>query len=177
MTLRWSHTVILVRDLEGMVDFYSEVLGFEVSDRGPIGGPGSPELVFMSQVDTDHHQLAFAPFRQGEEPPNSVDHIAFRVDDLDEVKAVAERLQRDGRAAKIAPVNHGNAWSVYFRDPEENGVEIFCDSPFHVQQPQLESWDLAMSEEELLARTRERFGSEPGFGPIEAYYESRARRS
>jgi hypothetical protein len=34
-----------------------------------------------------------------------------------------------------------------------------------------------MSEEELLVRTRERFDSEPGFGPIEAYYESGAKRS
>lgn len=175
MALRWSHTVILVRDLDEMVDFYTNVLGFEVSDRGPVGGPGSPEIVFLSQVDTDHHQIAFAPFRQGDAPPNSVDHIAFRVDGFDEVKAFIERLQKDGRATKLNPVNHGNAWSIYFRDPEENGIEIFCDSPWHVQQPQLKAWELGMDEEELRAQTQEQFGSEPGFGSIDAYYESRKR--
>ena len=74
MQLRWSHAVVFVRDLDAMLDFYTNVLGFEVSDRGPLA-PGAPEIVFMSQVETDHHQLAFAPVRQGEEPPNSVDHL------------------------------------------------------------------------------------------------------
>ena len=36
MMLRWSHAVIYVRDLEKMVEFYCDVLGFEVADRGPV---------------------------------------------------------------------------------------------------------------------------------------------
>ncbi len=110
MKLRWSHAVVYVRDLPSILDFYTEVLGFEVTDRGPIGPPGSPELVFLSQVETDHHQLAFLPVRQGEEPPNTVNHFAFRTASITDVREAARRLDADGRATEIRPVTHGSTW-------------------------------------------------------------------
>ncbi len=176
MQLRWSHAVMYVRDLPAMLDFYTELLGFEVADRGPAGPPGGPEILFLSQVETDHHQLAMVNIRRDEDRPNSVDHFAFRTGSLSDVKQLAARLGEDGRASELRPISHGNAWSIYFRDPEGNGIEVFCDSPFHVAQPQLTTWDLAMSEEELLAKTIEEFEKEPGFGPIDAFYASRAAK-
>jgi catechol 2,3-dioxygenase-like lactoylglutathione lyase family enzyme len=177
MKLRWSHAVVYVRDLETMLDFYTGVLGFEVSDRGHLS-PDNPDLqlAFLSQVDTDHHQLALVNVRRDEERPNSVDHFAFRVDDLTSVKAFAKRLQEDGRASELHPITHGNAWSIYFRDPEGNGLEIFCDTPFHVAQPQARPFDIEMDEAELREWTAKEFGEEPGFGPIDAYYAERARK-
>jgi catechol 2,3-dioxygenase len=171
--LRWSHAVVYVRDLAAMLDFYGRVLGFEVTDRGEIA-PGGPELAFLSQVETDHHQLAFLPVRQGDAPPNTVNHFAFRVGSLDDVRAMAERLRTDGRATHIEPMTHGNAWSVYFRDPEGNGIEVFCDTPWHVRQPQGRPWSLESSDAELHEETRKHFEGEPEFGPIEAYYAARA---
>jgi catechol 2,3-dioxygenase len=151
------------------------MLGFEVSDRGKVGPPDSPfELAFLSQVGSDHHQLAFVPVR-GEGPSTTLDHIAFRVDELAEVQELARRLTADGRASDLQPIAHGNAWSVYFKDPEGNTVEVFCDSPFHVRQPQATTWDLGMSEAELRAWTERQFGGEPEFGPIEEFYRQRRR--
>ena len=46
MALQWSHAVYYVRDIDQMIDFYTNVLGFEVSDRGAVGPEGSPESVF-----------------------------------------------------------------------------------------------------------------------------------
>ena len=43
MKLRWSHAVLYVRDLDEMLGFYGDVLGFKVSDRGPLD-PGMPGL-------------------------------------------------------------------------------------------------------------------------------------
>lgn len=176
MKLRWSHAVIYVRDLETMIGFYRDVLGFQVSDRGLLD-PASPglELAFLSQVGSDHHQLAFVPIR-GDGPSTTLDHMAFRVESLADVKAMAAKLQADGRATAIHPTSHGNAWSVYFKDPEENGVEVFCDSPFHVQQPQAAPWDLSMTEAELRQATEQRFGGEPGFEPIDDFYIEHRRR-
>jgi catechol-2,3-dioxygenase len=173
MALRWSHAVVYVRDLDKMVDFYTSVLGFEVTDRGSVGD-GPLEIVFLSQVETDHHQIAFLPVRQGDAPPNSVDHFAFRTESLADVRAMAERLEQDGRAAKIQPITHGNAWSIYFKDPEGNGIEVFCDSPWHVQQPQARPWDMSMTDDEVREKTQAEFGTEPGFGPIDAFYRARA---
>ena len=156
-----------------MLDFYTGVLGFQITDRGPLGDPKGPEIVFMSQVDTDHHQLAFLPVRKGDEPPNSVNHFAFRVDNLNEIKAMNERLIADGRASDINPLTHGNAWSVYFSDPEGNGIEIFCDSPWHVAQPHVRPWDIDKPNDEVVAATRAEFQNEPGFGPIDDFYAER----
>jgi catechol 2,3-dioxygenase len=176
MKLRWSHAVLYVRDLEAMIGFYRDMLGFQVSDRGTVGPPNSPfELAFLSQVGSDHHQLAFVPMR-GEGPSTTLDHIAFRVDRLAEVQALARRLEEDGRASDLRPIAHGNAWSIYFRDPESNTIEVFCDSPFHVRQPQAVAWDLASSEAELRAWTEKQFGGEPEFGPIEEFYRERRSR-
>lgn len=177
MPLRWSHAVVYVRDLDAMVDFYTNVLGFEVTDRGPIAPTeGAPELVFMSQVETDHHQLAFLPVRQGDEPPNSVNHFAFRTGSLASLRAIGGALERDGRATELNPITHGNAWSFYFKDPEGNGIEVFCDTPWHVQQPQGKPWDPSLSDEELARWTQETFEKEPGFGPIGEFYADRASR-
>jgi catechol 2,3-dioxygenase len=177
MKLRWSHAVIYVRDLQAMIAFYRDVLGFQVSDRGAVGAPGAGgmELAFLSQVGSDHHQLAFVPVR-GEGPSTTLDHMAFRVDSLGDVQAMAERLRADGRATDLTPISHGNAWSVYFKDPEGNGIEVFCDSPFHVRQPQAVPLDLAMSEDELRRATQERFGGEPEFGPMEEFLAAHRRR-
>lgn len=174
MTLRWSHAVMYVRNLDEMVDFYTGVLGFEVSDRGLLGPEGSPDIVFLSQVDTDHHQLAFLPVRSGDSPPNSIDHMAFRTESLVDVRALGDALAKDGRATGLTPMTHGNAWSFYFKDPEGNGIEIFCDTPWHVAQPQARPWDPSLSDEELLVWTEKEFQDEDGFGPIEAYYSARA---
>lgn len=176
MKLRWSHAVLYVRDLATMVDFYERVLGFAVTDRGPLD-PANPdfEMVFLSQAGSDHHQLAFAPMR-GDGPSTTLDHIAFRVDSLADVKELAARIQADGRSARLSPINHGNAWSVYFADPEDNTIEVFCDSPYSVQQPQGHGWDLAASEDEMRRRTEEQFASQPNFQPMEEFHAAHRRR-
>jgi catechol 2,3-dioxygenase len=173
MQLQWSHVVVLVRDMEEMIDFYTNVLGFEITDRGMLPGSDDSEVVFMSQVGTDHHQIAFAGGSRDEKPPNSVHHFAFRVDSLDDVKLMDKRLAADGRVKDRLPLTHGNAWSIYFSDPEGNGIEVFCDTPWHVQQPQGSVWDRTKSNDEILDETRKSFENQPGFGPIEDYYSSR----
>ena len=80
------------------------------------------------------------------------------------------------RLERIKPINHGNAWSIYFKDPEDNSVEVFCDSPFHVAQPQAKPWDLTMTEDELRRHTEEQFGREPEFKPMKEFYAEHRRR-
>lgn len=172
MQLRWSHAFVHVQSMEKMLGFYTDVLGFEVTDRGDLGGKS---VAFLSQVETDHHQLAFMESEGGEDAPtrNRVAHFAFRVESLQEVQALHGRLSADERAANVSPVTHGNAWSLYFADPEGNGIEVFCDSPWHVRQPQGGAWDPAASEGEIHAATRAAFENTAGFGPIDDYYRER----
>ena len=175
MPLTLSHAVVHVRDLPLMIDFYTGVLGFAVTDRGPIA-PGGPEIVFMSQDPGEHHQLAFVPMPRGD-GPSALNHLAFRVSGLSEVREMFARIVADGRGAQPRPVTHGNTWSIYFADPEKNGIEIFCDTPWHVPQPQGQSWDMSAADVALIDSTRAAFAAEPGFGSGDSYLNARTRVS
>jgi catechol 2,3-dioxygenase len=172
LRLEVAHAVLYVHDVADMIEFYSDVLGFEVMDRGPLG---PDEIVFMSQNANDHHQVAFITGRDRPAPSNSVNHMAFRsAGTLDDLKGLKKSLEADARVTGIMPLCHGNAWSVYFRDPEFNGVEVFIDTPWHVRQPQGEPLDLDKSNDEITEWTLQHFSTEPEFGPIGDFYKRRA---
>ena len=160
MKLSWSHAVLNVRDLDAMLTFYSDVLGFTISDRGPLG-PGAPEIVFLSNDPNEHHQVARVPDRQGETAGNPLNHLAFRVESFDDVKSLHDRLAGEG--TDILPLSHGNTLSLYFNDPEGNGLEVFWDTPWHVEQPQGKVWDTGMDRDAALAWVEENFSAEAGF--------------
>lgn len=170
MKLDWSHAVLNVRDLGKMLDFYTNVLGFEVSDRGPLRD--GLEIVFLSQHPDEHHQLAMVNSRRDGEPPNSLNHLAFRTPAFEDVKELNEKLQ-DVEGVTVGPLSHGNTLSIYFNDPEGNGVEVFWDTPWHVAQPQGKPWDVSMDEQQALEWVRESFAGEATFGPREDYYMPR----
>jgi catechol 2,3-dioxygenase len=160
-----------------MLDYYTRVLGFAISDRGPMGPPGSPEIVFLSQDPGEHHQLAFVGVPKADGRARDLNHLAFRTTDIDALRATDARIRADGRGRMPTPITHGNTWSIYFGDPEGNGVEVFCDTPWHVQQPQGQTWDMTQDDAALLETTRAAFADEPGFGPGDAYVEARKRAS
>ena len=171
MKLSWSHAVLNVRDIDGMLDFYTQVLSFRVTDRGFLGDDGS-EIVFMSQDPEEHHQLAMVNTRKDEDTANSLNHLSFRVRSFAEVSALQATLKN--RGTDTLPLSHGNTLSVYFNDPEGNGLEVFWDTPWHVAQPQGRVWDTSLDEEGALAWVRENFRDEPTFEPREDYFRRRA---
>lgn len=170
MRLSWSHAVLNVRDLDTMLDFYSDVLGFEITDRGPLGA--EMEIVFLSQSPDEHHQIAMVNSRPESAGPTSLNHMAFRTPAFEDVKALYERLQAiDG--IKVGPLSHGNTLSIYFNDPEGNGVEVFWDTPWHVEQPQGKPWDVSMDERQALEWVEQQFGAVATFEPRDDYYRPR----
>jgi catechol 2,3-dioxygenase len=172
LRLEVAHAVLYAHDVADMIDFYTNMLGFEVTDRGPLG---AQEIVFLSQNANDHHQIAFITGRDQPDPSNSVNHVAFRSSGtLDDLRALKETLAADARVTQIVPLCHGNAWSVYFRDPEFNGVEVFIDTPWHVRQPQGQPLDLDKTNDEIVESTRSHFSTEPEFGAIEDFRRRRA---
>lgn len=178
LNLEVAHAVLYVHDAERMIDFYSTMLGFEITDRGPLGPViGGADIIFMSQTANHHHQVAFITGRPKPDPSNSVHHMAFRSSGtLDDLRSLKKELEGDAEVTQIMPLCHGNAWSVYFRDPEHNGVEVFIDTPWHVQQPQGEPLDLGKSNDEIVADTVAHFSTRPEFGSIDEFYAKRAER-
>ncbi|MBL0899873.1 MAG: VOC family protein, partial [Reyranella sp.] len=86
-----GHAVVNVSDLERSKRFYTEVLGFKVSDvYGPDKMPGG--MVFL-RSNGDHHSLALvggAP--AADKAARTLHHLAFELATLDEVFRPADHL-------------------------------------------------------------------------------------
>jgi catechol 2,3-dioxygenase len=98
----------------------------------------------------------------------TVQQVSFTVKGLEELKAFFRRLS-DERVDGLAPRNHGNAWSIYFHDPEGNRVEIYTASPWHVSQPYGVELDLSKPAETIHAETLEMIRNDPSFATHEAW--------
>ena len=156
-----SHMGIHVHDLSRMEDFYTRVMGLVVTDRGkafrfPI------DLVFLSSRPDAHHQFVLASGRPPEADYSVINQMSFEVASLDELREMSRRVQAE-EVTDFVGINHGNAWSVYFRDPEGNRIEVYLDSPWHVPQPHGEDLDLEKSDEDILKVTLAAIKVDPGF--------------
>ena len=171
-TLRFSHFGFHVRDIATMEDFYVRVLGLIVTDRGDLG---PVRLVFLSRDPEEHHQIVLASGRPAEAAFNPINQISFRVPDLASLRALDRRLRTEAVAERIA-VTHGNAISVYFRDPEGNRLEVFFDSPWYCEQPLREPVDLDQPDEAVLARVEALARSRPRFQPRAQWVAEMERR-
>jgi catechol 2,3-dioxygenase-like lactoylglutathione lyase family enzyme len=161
----FSHMGIFVTDPARMEDFYTRVLGFAVTDRGMLG---STALVFLSRDAREHHQIVLAAGRPGGPGFNPINQISFRMADFAGLREMHRRLEREG-VQELAPVSHGNALSVYFRDPEGNRIELFVDTPWYVQQPLRIPMDMRGSDAEIWAWAEREARKQPGFQPVEEW--------
>lgn len=121
---RIGHVHLKVSDLERAIDFYSRVMGFDLKLRYGKGA------AFLSAGGYHHHiGLNTWESRGGSPAPGGhtgLYHTAFLYPTR---KALAEALRQvisagvklDGAA------DHGVSEALYFRDPDGNGIEIYCD--------------------------------------------------
>ena len=160
---RLSHVGLYVRDVEKMRAFYTKVLGFVVSDAAEDG-----RITFMSRNPSDHHQVVLVRGRQTDAEVPMVQQISFNVGTLANVQNVYRKVKA-AQCKVIDPRCHGNAWSVYFSDPEGNRIEMFCDTPWYVSQPCGFEIDLDKSEDALYRETEAHCRTLPGFKPMEEW--------
>jgi catechol 2,3-dioxygenase-like lactoylglutathione lyase family enzyme len=119
-----GHIVLRSRDMARTVKFYTEVLGFKISDvYGDDMVPGG--MVFM-RLSPDHHGVAFVGGATDADTKRELDHLAFEVATLDEVVRAREHLKRhnvrivfDGRRRAGVQI------AVEFLDPDDHHLEIY----------------------------------------------------
>ncbi len=123
---RVGHVHLRVSDLDRAIAFYSDILGFAVTQRYGTGA------AFLAAGDYHHHIGLNTWESLGATPPpaghTGLYHSAFLYPDR---KALADVLTRviaagvplDGAA------DHAVSEAVYLRDPDENGVELYVDKP------------------------------------------------
>jgi catechol 2,3-dioxygenase-like lactoylglutathione lyase family enzyme len=148
-----GHVVINVRDVERSAHFYTQVLGFQISDVYPEEMvPGG--MVFL-RCNADHHGIALVGSMEREAENTELNHIAFEVATLEEVVRAHEHLRRHGVAIDFAGRRRaGCQLAVEFRDPDNHRLEIYwgidqIGSDGHVR-PSAE-WKGARSLDEAIA--------------------------
>jgi catechol 2,3-dioxygenase len=128
--VRIGHVHLRVADLARATAFYRDVLGFDVTAYGPdFGVPGA---AFLSSGGYHHHiGLNTWESEGGTSPPEGhtgLYHFALLYSDRRELGRAVRRLLDRGYPIDGAE-DHGATVSVYLRDPDGNGVELYYDRP------------------------------------------------
>lgn len=147
-----GHVVLRVKDVERSTRFWTEVLGFQVSDRNEHG------MVFLRNA-SDHHSIALAPAKEPSELPSKsqvgFDHLAMEVESVRELVKIRDFLREqnvpivyEGRRGP------GSNPGVEFLDPDGYMFELYASmdqiGPDGKSRP-AEEWRRATSLEEAIA--------------------------
>jgi catechol 2,3-dioxygenase-like lactoylglutathione lyase family enzyme len=118
-----GHVVLFAADFAAMRAFYTEKLGFVISDEYPGHG-----VFTRCQVVGDHHNLFMLnrPGRAG------VNHVAFTVSDVHEVIGGGIAMSRKGWKTEIGPGRHpiSSAYFWYFENPLAAPLEYYADEDY-----------------------------------------------
>ena len=151
-----GHVGIYTQDLMKMRDFYTRVIGLKISDED-LDGRG---MCFLSSDPiAEHHEFVLMKGRQTSDDTQLVQQISFKVPTIQDLREYKQMIEDENlKIDRI--VSHGNAFGMYFFDPEGNRVELYYRTGFPVPQPHGEQIDLSRSDEELLTDAKELLNSE-----------------
>ena len=150
-----GHVGIYTHDLFKMRDFYSRVMGLEITDEETE----ETGIVFMSSnPEEEHHEFVLMKGRDVPEGSKVVQQISFYVNSLSELKAF-HTVFKDEEVRIQRTVSHGNAFGMYSLDPEGNTIEIYYRTGFPVPQPCADPVNLDDSEEKLIDIAKSRIPS------------------
>lgn len=119
-----GHVVVVCENVDETIDFYRQVLGFQISDH-IIPVPGM--LLTFLHTNPRHHSLAVAP-RYGD-GPTGINHFMLEVDDLDVVGRALDKVHERKIHALASLGRHTNdkMVSFYVKSPSGFGVEYGTD--------------------------------------------------
>ncbi len=123
---RIGHVHLKVSDLERAVQFYTNVLGFGLTTR--MGR----HAAFLSAGGYHHHIGLNTWESDGGSPPppgsTGLYHFAILLPDR-EALARAVRALEEHQWPIDGAADHGVSEAIYLRDPDGNGIELYCDRP------------------------------------------------
>jgi catechol 2,3-dioxygenase len=143
--VRIGHVHLKVSDLEQSIEFYRDVLGFQVTQRY-----GS-QAAFLS-AGTYHHHIGLNTWQSKDgNPPapgtTGLFHAAILYPTRSALAAAYHRLREAGVQLDGA-ADHGVSEALYLRDPDGNGLELYWDRP-EAEWPRDGDGNIAMYTEPL----------------------------
>jgi catechol-2,3-dioxygenase len=119
---KFAHFVLRTGQVDKMAEWYKSVLAARIVFR-------DERLCFLS-YDDEHHRLALIqiPGLAPRDPEHAgTDHVAYSYRDLGDLLSNYKRLKAHGILPHW-PINHGVTTSMYYRDPDNNRVELQIDN-------------------------------------------------
>jgi catechol-2,3-dioxygenase len=116
-----GHVVFFTDQLEAHANFYTELLGFEVSDRYPERGS-----FLRCGPHGGHHDLFLLALPSKK---RGLNHVAFTVRDIHEVFGGGMNVSRQGWETQLGPGRHpvSSAYFWYFKNPAGGLIEYYAD--------------------------------------------------
>jgi catechol-2,3-dioxygenase len=146
-----GHVGIYVNDIQKMREFYTKVIGLQIGDED-LDGRG---ICFLtSDPVVEHHEFVLVKGRSSDQNTQLIQQMSFKVSSIQDLREFKQMIE-DEQLQIDRIVSHGNAFGIYFFDPEGNRVELYYRTGFPVPQPHGDPIDLSRSDEELLADARE----------------------
>ena len=138
--IRIGHVHLKVADLKRAMDFYCDLLGFEVTTMY------GTDAAFIS-AGGYHHHIGLNTWYSKNAPPAPVRsaglfHTAILYPTRKDLAIALKRLL-DADYPLTGASDHGVSEAIYLNDPDENGVELYWDKP-HDQWPHNEDGSLIM---------------------------------
>jgi catechol 2,3-dioxygenase-like lactoylglutathione lyase family enzyme len=154
--VRLSHVVLNCTDPDATARWYSDALGFRLSDT--LAGPEMGTVMNFMRCNPRHHSVAFA---RG--PHVSLHHVSFELRGIDEFMRGTGRVLRSGARMVWGPGRHlaGANTFAYFLDPQHNTVEYTTELDEDTWHPHVydmhddevqDQWGTANPMNELVAK-------------------------
>lgn len=117
--MKLAHTMIRVKDLDATLAFYTDFLGLEEVRRGTIGDEAT--LVFLADPERSYFiELTYNHDGRDYELGNQFGHLAFTVDDLEQV---VQRVERNGWWFRRSNPENSSKY-IFVKDPNGYDIEI-----------------------------------------------------
>ena len=129
MQLKGIHHIALnVKDIDRAENFYTNVLGFQVTNRFSKGlrhlmlETGNAAIALFESPELEVKEAISLLSEEG------YLHLALEADPMD-FENIIKELQSKNIHIDNGPVKRGDGESIYFNDPDDNHLEIHCDNP------------------------------------------------